>query len=179
MRDINVGDTTYRNALLKQCMETGMSTEAIAEIAAQMRGKPNAEKERIAKGELELLDVQAKELAKKEKTKIDAQFLSEAIEEHAKAEKSGELQEMMSQRVHTLPTPQLTMHQEHLILGLRLFDLTEEEQENILLFLEKEADQIAMIDYLLENQHTTQQDILTRLAEILKETTAEETGHAF
>ena len=60
----------------------------------------------------------------------------------------------------------LTMHQKHLILGLRLFDLTEEEQKAILLLLETEKEQVAMIDYLLENQHATQQDILTKLAEI-------------
>lgn len=63
---------------------------------------------------------------------------------------------------------ELTMHQKHLILGLRLFDLTEEEQKAILLFLETEQDQVAMIDYLLENRHATKQDILTKLAEILK-----------
>ena len=62
---------------------------------------------------------------------------------------------------------ELTMHQKHLIRGLRLFDLTEEEQEIIFLFLEKEEEQIEMIDYLMDHQHATQQDILGKLFEIL------------
>ena len=60
----------------------------------------------------------------------------------------------------------LTMHQKYLIIGFRLFDLTE-EQKGILLLLETEKDWVAMIDYLLENRKAARQDILSKLAEIL------------
>ena len=60
----------------------------------------------------------------------------------------------------------LTMHQKYLIIGFRLFDLTE-EQKGILLLLETEKDWVAMIDYLLENRKAARQDILSKLAGIL------------
>ena len=52
MKKADIGDTTYRNALLKACLDRGMSTNAILEISVLMRGKTNEEKEQIAKNVL-------------------------------------------------------------------------------------------------------------------------------
>lgn len=61
----------------------------------------------------------------------------------------------------------LTRTEELLIDGLRLFDLTEEEQEGIFLFLETEEQQNKMIDFLLENRNATGQEILRKTKEII------------
>lgn len=63
----------------------------------------------------------------------------------------------------------LTRTEELLIDGLRLFNLTEEEQEGIFLFLETEEQQNKMIDFLLENQSATGQAILKKTKEIIAE----------
>ena len=63
---------------------------------------------------------------------------------------------------------ELTQTQKHLALGLRLFELTEEEQEAIFLFLRTEEQQTAMVDYLLDHEHATGQDVLKELRRILR-----------
>ncbi len=71
----------------------------------------------------------------------------------------------------------LTKTQEHLILGLGLFDLTEEEQEAIFLFLQTEEQQTQMVDYLLGHQDATGQDILKEMSRILGTTAAPMSAH--
>lgn len=55
MMPVDRGDTTYRNALLRACLDKGMPNDAIAEIVAPMRGKTSEEKEQLAKEALEKL----------------------------------------------------------------------------------------------------------------------------
>ena len=49
----------------------------------------------------------------------------------------------------------LTTTQKHLILGLRLFDLTEEERETVFLFLQTEKQQTQMVDYMMQNKEAS------------------------
>ena len=69
---------------------------------------------------------------------------------------------------------ELTESQKLLIRGLRFFDLTEEEQEAIFLFLQTEEQQWAMMDYLVDHRHATGQDVLKELSRILKTTKTNE-----
>lgn len=55
MMNVNTGDTTYRNALLKACLDRGMPVSSIEKTTAPMRGKSNEEKEQLAKEALEKL----------------------------------------------------------------------------------------------------------------------------
>ena len=55
MKNVNTGDTTYRNALLKACLDKGLSVSSIEKMTAPMRGKSNEEKEQLAKETLEKL----------------------------------------------------------------------------------------------------------------------------
>ena len=64
----------------------------------------------------------------------------------------------------------LTQTEEFLIDGLRLFDLTEEEQEGIFLALRTEKQQALMMDYLAYNRKASGQDILKKTVEILTRT---------
>ena len=48
MRKVDIGDTTKRNALLRLCMDKGMSANTVARMVEPMAGKTNEEKERIA-----------------------------------------------------------------------------------------------------------------------------------
>ena len=64
----------------------------------------------------------------------------------------------------------LTEAQKLLIRGLRLFDLSEEEQEATFICLQTEGQQIAMMDYLATHRNATGQDILKELSRILKVT---------
>ena len=43
------GETTFRDKLIKACLDRGMSASAMGEIVAPMYGKSNEEKEQIAK----------------------------------------------------------------------------------------------------------------------------------
>ena len=64
----------------------------------------------------------------------------------------------------------LTQTEKFLIAGLKLFDLTEEEQESIFLMLQTEEQQVAMMDFLAANRNATQQDILWEMVRILRDT---------
>ena len=64
----------------------------------------------------------------------------------------------------------LTQTEAFLIHGLRLFDLTEEEQEGIFLALRTEKQQALMMDYLAYNREASGQDILKKTVEILTRT---------
>lgn len=52
-------------------------------------------------------------MPKKEKQKIDARFLKEALEEHEKAEKSGILRMLISRSVRGIPVSQQKESQEN------------------------------------------------------------------
>ena len=52
VRSVDTGDTTWRNALLRKCMDLGLSLDSIEQITKQMKDKSNEEKEWIAKLEL-------------------------------------------------------------------------------------------------------------------------------
>lgn len=64
----------------------------------------------------------------------------------------------------------LTQTEEFLIDGLRLFDLTEEEQLGIFLALRTEKQQALMMDYLAYNRKASGEDILKKTVEILMKT---------
>ena len=64
----------------------------------------------------------------------------------------------------------LTQTEEFLIDGLRLFELTEEEQEGIFLALRTEKQQALMMDYLAYNRKASGLDILKKTVEILTRT---------
>ena len=58
MKKVNTGDTTNRNALLRMCMEKGMSPSTVLQLTEPMAGKSNAEKEQIAAEILKKLEHQ-------------------------------------------------------------------------------------------------------------------------
>ncbi len=64
---------------------------------------------------------------------------------------------------------ELTETQKLLIRGLRLFPISEENQEAVFLFLFKcEEKMWEMMDFLAENKEATEQQIMKKLTEILK-----------
>ena len=62
----------------------------------------------------------------------------------------------------------LTKIEDLLLRGLMLFGLRRETVGTIFALLEKEEEQMAMIDYLAENREATEQDILQELWRIRK-----------
>ena len=63
-----------------------------------------------------------------------------------------------------------TQTEKHLATGLRLFGLTEDDQEAVFLVLQTEEQQLAMVDYMLKHQNASEQDILKETVRILKST---------
>lgn len=63
---------------------------------------------------------------------------------------------------------ELTQTEKDLIDGLILFGVEKDEAIGILLFLRHEYLQSLLIDYMVENQDATPQDILTKVRELLK-----------
>ncbi len=64
---------------------------------------------------------------------------------------------------------ELTETQKLLIRGLRLFPISEENQEAIFLFLFKSEEKMwKMMDFLAENKEATEQQSMERLESILK-----------
>lgn len=63
-----------------------------------------------------------------------------------------------------------TQTEKHLVIGLKLFGLTEENQRAIFLALQTEEQQRAMVDYLMEHLNADEQDILKETVRILKST---------
>lgn len=64
---------------------------------------------------------------------------------------------------------ELTETQKLLIRGLRLFPISEENQEAVFLFLFKSEEKMwEMMDFLAENKEATEQQIMKKLTDILK-----------
>ena len=62
----------------------------------------------------------------------------------------------------------LTQTEKLLIYGLRQFQMSEQNQEAIFLFLREEADQLLMIYYLKTHPEATEQEILNESGRILE-----------
>ena len=63
-----------------------------------------------------------------------------------------------------------TKTEKHLVIGLKLFGLTEENQRAIFLALQTEKQQRTLVDYMMEHLSASEQDILKETVRILKAT---------
>ena len=63
----------------------------------------------------------------------------------------------------------VTKTQKLLLSGLNQFNTKKQNRIIIMMCLEKEDDQLLMIDYLLSHQEATEQDIMSALGDILKQ----------
>ena len=65
---------------------------------------------------------------------------------------------------------ELTQTEMYLIAGLKLFDLSDEDQEAIFLILRTEEQQVLMMDYLVDNRNASGQDIMKEMLRIYRAT---------
>ena len=63
----------------------------------------------------------------------------------------------------------VTKTQKLLLTGLNQFNTKKQNRIIIMMCLEKEDDQLLMIDYLLSHQDATEQDIMNALGDILEQ----------
>ena len=64
----------------------------------------------------------------------------------------------------------LTQMEKHLVLGLKLFGLTEEDQAAIFLVLQKEEQQVALMEYMAKHLNADGSELLRETLRILDDT---------